>query len=91
MNLQPFVPVILSLLFITFGWRINREISLGDEGRRTWLLFGDYLNFMNMLGVLYFCVILPLKIDTFTTASRVTMAVSFVLIVFYPIMLAGHY
>ena len=51
----------------------------------------DYLNFINMLAVLYFCIIIPLKTDTFTIASRVTMAASFVLIVFYPIILAGHY
>ena len=91
MNPQSFVPVILSLLFATFGWRIAREISLSDQRRKTWLLFGDYLNFISMLSVLIFCIIVPLKTDTFSTLSRVTMAVSFVLIVFYPIMLAGHY
>ena len=91
MNLQSFVPVILSLLFATFGWRIAREISVGDQGRRTWLLFGDYLNFLSLLGVLVFCIILPLRTNEFGVASRVTMAVSFVLIVLYPITLAGHY
>jgi hypothetical protein len=91
MNLQSYVPVTLSLLFAIFGWRIAREISLGDQRRKTWLLFGDYLNFINMLSVLIFCIIVPLKTDAFTTASRVTLAVSFVLIVFYPIVLAGHY
>jgi len=91
MNLQSFVPVILSLLFATFGWRIAREISVGDEGRKTWLLFADYLNFLSMMGILVFCIIIPLKTDTFGTASKVTMAVSFVLIVLYPIILAGHY
>jgi hypothetical protein len=91
MNLQSFVPVILSLLFATFGWRIAREISVGDQGRKTWLLFADYLNFFSMIGVLILCVVVPLKTDTFGIASRVTMAVAFVLIVLYPIILAGHY
>ena len=91
MNLQSFVPVILSLLFAAFGWRIAREIAVGDQGRKTWLLFADYLNFLSMVGVLVFCVVIPLKTNTFDSASRVTMAVSFVLIVFYPIILAGHY
>ena len=91
MNLQSFVPVILSLLFATFGWRIAREISVGDQGRKTWLLFADYLNFLSLVGVLIFCIIVPLKTDTFGITSRVTMAVSFVLIVLYPIILAGHY
>ena len=27
----------LALQFAAFGWRILREIQLGDEGRRTWL------------------------------------------------------
>ena len=91
MNLQSLVPVILTLLFATFGWRITREISLGDQGRKTWLLFGDYINFISMISVLVFCIVMPLKTDVFNRASRVTMAVAFVLIVFYPIMLAGHY
>jgi hypothetical protein len=90
-NLQSFVPVVLSLLFATFGWRIAREISVGDQGRKTWLLFADYMNFASLLGVLIFCIIAPLKTETFGTASRVTMAISFVLIVLYPIILAGHY
>jgi hypothetical protein len=91
MNLQSFVPVILSLLFATFGWRIAREIAVGDQGRKTWLLFADYLNFLSLVSVLIFCIVIPLKTDTFGTASRVTMAVSFVFIVLYPIILAGHY
>ncbi len=91
MNLQSFVPVILSLLFATFGWRIAREISVGDQGRKTWLLFADYLNFASLVGVLIFCIIVPLKTESFGITSRITMAVSFVLIVLYPIILAGHY
>ncbi len=91
MNLQSFVPVILSLLFATFGWRIAREISLSDQRRKTWLLLGDYLNFFTMLGVLVFCILVPLKTDAFAASSRITLAVAFVLIVFYPITLAGHY
>ena len=91
MNLQSFVPVILSLLFATFGWRITREIAVGDQGRKTWLLFADYLNFLSLVGILVFCIIVPLKTDSFGIASKVTMAASFVLIVFYPIILAGHY
>ncbi len=91
MNIQSFVPVVLSLLFVTFGWRITREISVGEEGRRTWLLVSDYLNFASMLGILIFCIVIPLATGTFSVLSRITLAVAFVLIVFYPMTLAGHY
>ena len=30
------VPSILALQFVAFGWRINREIPVGDSGRKTW-------------------------------------------------------
>jgi hypothetical protein len=91
MNLQSLVPVVLVLQFAVYGWRINREISLDDQGRRTWLLIADYLNFICMLAVLALCIIVPIVRDIFTKAAKISLAVAFVLVIFYPIILAGHY
>jgi ABC-type Na+ efflux pump permease subunit len=90
-NLQSFVPVVLALQFAVFGWRINREISLDDEDRRTWLLVSDYFILLSMLAVLAFCIIMPIATGGFSNAAKVCLAVAFVLVIFYPIILAGHY
>ena len=91
MNTEGLVPLVVGLQFAVFGWRINREISLDDEGRKTWLLVSDYLNLASMLSVLTFCIILPMATGIFSKASRVSLVIAFVLAIFYPIILAGHY
>jgi hypothetical protein len=91
MNAEGLVPLVVGLQFAVFGWRINREISLDDEGRKTWLLVSDYINLASMLSVLAFCIIFPVATGIFSKASRVSLAIAFVLTIFYPIMLAGHY
>ncbi|WP_267098939.1 hypothetical protein [Xanthomonas sacchari] len=90
-NNNNLVAAIMALQFATFGWRINREISVGDAGRRTWLPVPDILNVVSMLSVVAICVILPLKTGVFSNYSRAVLAGSFVLIAFYPLALAGHY
>lgn len=91
MNPFPLVPALLALQFAVFGWRIAREVSLGDEGRRTWLLLSDFLNLLSMLAVVSLCVVLPLRTGTFSTLSRVALGVGYVLICFTPLIIAGHY
>jgi hypothetical protein len=88
---QELVTVVFSLQFVAFGWRINREISLDDQGRRTWLLIGDYLNLVSMVAVLALCIIHPLATRQFSSTARACLAFAFVLAVFYPVTLAGHY
>jgi hypothetical protein len=92
-TLNPFslVPALLALQFVVFGWRINREVALGDEGRRTWLLLSDFLNLTSMLAVVSFCIVLPLRTGDFPTLSRATLGVGYVLICFTPLIIAGHY
>jgi hypothetical protein len=85
------VAVILALQFAVFGWRISREIQLEEQGRKTWLLVADYVNFLIMLGLVALCIILPLASGTFGKASVAFLAASAVFVVFYPIILAGHY
>lgn len=91
MNPLGLVSLVLALQFAVFGWRISREIALGDEGRKTWLLISDYINFVSMLAVVVLCIVVPLAINTFPKISEVCIAVAAILIVFYPIILAGHY
>jgi len=91
MEPQSLVAVILALHFAAFGWRIGREIQLEDEGRRTWLLLADYVSFLSMLAVVALCIVLPLTTGTFGKVSQGTLSAAAVFIVFYPIVLAGHY
>ena len=90
-NPQTLVSTILSLHFVIFGWRITREIALGDQQRRTWLLVGDYLILLSMLAMLILCIVVPTTTKTFSTISEVCLAVSSVLAISYPVILAGHY
>jgi hypothetical protein len=91
--LNPFslVPALIALQFVVFGWRINREVSLDDQNRRTWLLLSDYLNLISMLAVVWLCVVVPLRTNTFQTISRIALGVGYVLICFTPVIMAGHY
>ena len=43
---------VLALQFAAFGWRINREITVGDDQRRTWLPLPDWVNLVSMIAVL---------------------------------------
>ena len=49
---NPFVLVAaaIALLFAVFGWRIAREIAVGEQDRRTWLLLSDLLNPLTLVA-----------------------------------------
>jgi len=85
------VPALLALQFAVFGWRIAREVALGDQGRRTWLLLSDLINLASMVAVVVFCVVLPLRSSTFSVLSRAVLGAAYVLICFTPLIIAGHY
>jgi len=44
---QPWVYSLIALQFVAFGWRLNREIAVGDQQRRTWLPAVDWLNLIS--------------------------------------------
>ena len=90
-NSNNLIPSILALQFVAFGWRISREIPVGDAGRKTWFPVPDIINILSMLCVVFFCVVVPLKSGHFDGISRVVLAAAFVLIAFHPICMAGHY
>src|SRR2546422_810027 len=91
MTAEPLVGVLLGLQLAAFGWRINREIALGDEGRRTWLPLSDYVNVISLLSVVALCVVVPLVTDGFGRVSRTALGVGYILIGLHPINVANHY
>src|SRR5438128_2749775 len=90
-NVTRLVPPLIALQFAAFGWRINREISVGDANRRTWLPLSDVANILSMLVAVTFLVIVPLAMDGFERTSRAVLAVGYLLLAFHPITMAGHY
>ena len=79
------VTTALALQFAAFGWRIVREIQLGDEGRRTWFLVTDFLVIGSMCAVVAICIVLPIA------GRREPWAVAYIIIAAHPINTAAHY
>lgn len=91
MSYDAAVAIVIALQFAAFGWRINREISVGDEGRKTWLPIADYINIAMILLTSAICIVLPLASGEFVKASKIILAIAVVFIAFHPISIAGHY
>jgi hypothetical protein len=83
--------VLIALQFAAFGWRLNREITVGDQRRRTWLPLPDILNLASMLLVTALCVVAPLVTGNFSRAALIVLGVGYTLIAFHPISVAAHY
>ena len=98
LNLELTVGNVLSLLgaqFVLFGWRIQREIPLGDQGRRVWFPVPDILNILSMFLVLAFCLINPLssshdRIQNIVVVKAVFVG-ALVLLSFHPLAMIAHY
>lgn len=90
-NVTRLVLPLLALQFAAFGWRINREITVGDANRKTWFPLADILNIVSMLAVVGFLVIVPLTTDAFENVGRAVLAAGYLLLSFHPITMAGHY
>ena len=86
-----FLTLLIALQFAAFGWRINREISLGDKIRKTWLPIVDILNIVSMLVVVVICIILPLIGLSFTKLIKITISEAYILIIFHLINMSAHY
>jgi hypothetical protein len=90
-NYFSLVSALLALQFVVIGWRISREIEMGDRGRRTWLLLPDVVNMPLMLAVVVCCIVLPVKNGEFALISRAVLAAGYMFICFTPFAIAGHY
>ena len=91
MDIQTSVGVLLALQFAAFGWRIIREIDVGDQERRTWIPIPDYFNIVAMFAVIVVAVILPFAGADNVRMTRTTLSAAFVLIAMHPINTAAHY
>src|SRR5438876_4211063 len=87
---QPWVYSLIALQFVAFGWRLNREIAVGDQQRRTWLPAVDWLNLISLFAVVSSCVALPLGFGIVRASSAVSSA-GYVVIAFHPISEAADY
>jgi hypothetical protein len=87
---QPLVSALIALQFVAFGWRINREITVGDQNRKTWLPLPDYLNLISLLAVSGLCVAAPLGWG-FIRFSGPALSAGYMLIAFHPVSEAAHY
>lgn len=91
MELQPIVSTVLILQFLAFGWRVNREVTVGEPSSRKYVPAPDVLNVISMFAVLGFCILLPLKSETMDSIASPVLGVAAVLIVFHPVNVAAHY
>jgi hypothetical protein len=92
MQAQNYPATLIAIQIAFLGWRINREIPLGDQGRQTWFPVSDYLNVLSMLLVVWFCIVEPLnRPDSDATTAKLVLSVGFALIVMHPINMIGHY
>ena len=90
-QLSTFTGILLGLQFAAFGWRVNREINIIDEDRRTWLPLPDILNIVSLISVVVFCVVLPLAWKEYGVWSLRILAGAAILIAFHPLTMAAHY
>jgi hypothetical protein len=88
---QNFPAILIAMQIAALGWRINREIPLGDQGRRTWIPVSDFLNIISMMSVIYFCVIEPLNGGAKGEVYKIVLSLGFILMGMHPINLIGHY
>lgn len=89
--LTPLTAALLALQFAAFGWRVNREISVGDQARRTWFPLPDIVTVLSLFGVVALCVVVPLSVGQFLPISKRMLAGAATLIAFYPLTMAAHY
>ena len=93
-NLPTLAAILLAMEMAAFGWRINREISVGDdpEGpRKTWLPVADCLNVMMIFLVVGFCVVWPLISPPVRPWQTTVLVVGFIFAALYPVNTAAHY
>ena len=83
--------ILMALQFGAFGWRIVREIEMGDRGQIAWFPISDWVNVVSMFFVIIFAVILPLAHVDALPCTKAFLAAGFVLIGFHPLSMAAHY
>ncbi len=72
-TLYRLAPPLIALQFAAFGWRVNREINLGDSGRATWIPIPYVLNIMSLLASVVCLIVVPIATDAYFTQSTVVL------------------
>jgi hypothetical protein len=95
-NLNNLVVATINLQFVFFGWRLVREIAVGDKNEkgtswRTWLPWPDRINLVSLFLVTAACVITPIIMGRFTAASRAILVGAVILWMLHPLSVACHY
>ena len=96
-NLNNLVVATISIQFVFFGWRVLREIAVGDKGPkeggpwRTWLPWPDRVNLVSLCLVTIWCIVAPIISGHFTAASRAVLVNAVVLWMCHPFSVACHY
>jgi hypothetical protein len=88
---QSLVIALVALQFTAFGWRLNREMNMGDKLLRTWLPLPDCLNLLALFAVVLFCVVIPMASNAHARLASATLKVGYTLLVFHPFSEAAHY
>ncbi len=90
-TLYRLAPPLITLQFAAFGWRVNREINLGDGRRATWIPIPDVLNIMSLVATVICLIVVPIATDSCFWLSRMVLGAGYVLIAFHPFSMAAHY
>src|SRR6202522_2416164 len=90
-TLYRLAPPLIALQFVAFGWRVNREITLRDADRGSWIPVPDVLNIMSLLATVICLIVVPIATDTYFWLSRIVLGAGYILIAFHPFTMAAHY
>jgi hypothetical protein len=97
-NLNNLVALTITLQFVFFGWRLVREIAIGDKekddkGRvwRTWLPWPDRVNLLSLILVAGSCLVAPIVMGRFTALGRAVLVGAVILWMCHPLALVCHY
>jgi len=83
------VAILIGMQVATLGWRINREIAVGDEGRKTWFPVSDILNLI-MMVLLILGIVNPMKMLS-GDIKQTVLSVGFIIMGMHPINMIAHY
>jgi hypothetical protein len=83
--------VVFGLQASAFGWRIKREIAVGEKGLLTWFPVAAYLNVVGMAIILLCVFALPILGVVDQAFVRRAFGLVIILFIGYWIALAGHY
>ncbi len=88
----------IALQFVFFGWRLLREIAIGDkpppsetEYWRMRFPWCDWINLFSLASVTVACLVVPIVTERFGRVSRAVLAGAIVLWLCHPISIACHY